>query len=334
MRASSGSPATGRRSLLAFTAAGLLAPSVLRAQGNWPTQPIRIVVPFGPGGGTDVSIRILAPKISEFLGQPLVIDNRPGGGSTVGTDHVAKSPPDGYTFVHATLSSTGIAAALYRNLPYDPVRDLAAVAPTIYVPLTLAISTRGWDVRDAAALIAALRANPGKYQFGSNGVGATGHLACANFLARIGAQAEHVPYRSGSQTIAALLSGEIQFMHDIYGLLLPHHQSGQARCLFVTAEERSPLMPDVPTMAEAGVPEYKAYSWFGLFAPAATPRPIVNRMAAAVEHALRDNAVAARFNEIGTPPMPGWTPERFARYVQDEIVTWGPLVRASGARAD
>ncbi len=328
------STGAGRRPLLALTLAGLAAPAVLRAQPAWPSQPIRIVVPYGPGGGTDVSMRILAPKMQEFLGQPLIVDNRPGGGSTVGTDFVAKSPPDGYTFVHATLSSTGIAVALYRNLPYDPARDLAAVAPTIYVPLTLAITTRGWNIRSAAELIATLRANPGKYQYGSNGVGATGHLACANFLARIGAQAEHVPYRAGSQTIAALLSGEVQFMHDIYGLLLPHHQSGQARCLFVTAEERSPLMPEVPTMQEAGVPDYKAYSWFGLFAPAATPRPIVDRMAAAVEYALRDPAIAARFNEMGTPPMPGWTPDRFARYVQEEIVTWGPLVQASGARVD
>ncbi len=324
----------GRRGMLLLAGAAIGVPTVLRAQPSWPSQPIRIVVPFGPGGGTDVSIRLLAPKLQEFLGQPIVVENRPGAGSTVGTDHVAKSPPDGYTFVHATLSSTGIAAALYRNLPYDPVRDLAAVAPTIFVPLVLCATARGWNVRTAGELMEALRANPGRYQFGSNGVGATGHLASANFATRIGARVEHVPYRSGAQTIAALLAGEIQFMHDIYGLLQPHHQSGQARCLFVTAEERSPLLPDVPTMREAGVPEYRAYSWFGLFAPAATPRPIVNRMAQAVEFALADPAIAARLNEMGTPPMRGWTPERFARYVQDEITAWRPLVEASGARAD
>ncbi|HYF07915.1 MAG TPA: tripartite tricarboxylate transporter substrate binding protein [Acetobacteraceae bacterium] len=324
----------GRRPLALLAGATVSMPGLSRAQAPWPNQPIRMVVPFGPGGGTDVSIRILQPKMQEFLGQTLVIDNRPGGGSTVGTDHVAKSPPDGYTFVHATLSSTGIAAALYRNLPYDPVRDLAAVAPTIYVPLTLCVTARGWNVRTAAELIETLRANPGRYQYGSNGVGATGHLASANFATRIGARVEHVPYRSGSQTIAALLSGEIHYMHDIYGLLQPHHQSGQARCLFVTAEERTPLMPEVPTMREANVPEYRAYSWFGIFAPAATPRPIVNRMAEAVEFALADRGVADRLNAMGTPPMRGWTPERFAQYVRDEIVAWGPLVRASGATAE
>ena len=328
-------PSLRRRVIAALSYALLASPAVpARAQPAWPSQPIRIVVPFGAGGGTDISIRAMAPKMTEFLGVPIVIENRPGAGSTVGTDHVAKSAPDGYTFVHATLSSTGIAATLYRNLPYDPVRDLAAVAPTIWVPLTLCVTTRGWNIRTAQELIQMLSANPGRYQYGSNGVGATGHLASANFATRIGAQVEHVPYRSGAQTIAALLAGEIHYMHDIYGLLQPHHESGQARCLFVTAEERSPQLPDVPTMREAEVPEYKAYSWFGLFAPAATPRPIVNRMAAAVEHALADVDVAARLNGMGTPPLRGWTPERFAAFAQEEVTIWRPLVEASGARAD
>jgi tripartite-type tricarboxylate transporter receptor subunit TctC len=325
-----------RRSLLLALGAALLGglASPARAQPAWPNQPVRIVVPFGPGGGTDISIRLMAPKMSEFLGVPVVIENRPGAGSTLGTDHVAKAAPDGYSYVHATLSSTGIAAALYRNLPYDPVRDLAAVAPTIWVPLTLCVTTRGLDVRTAQDLITLLRASPGRYQYGSNGVGATGHLASANFATGIGAQVEHVPYRSGAQTIAALLAGEIHYMHDIYGLLQPHHQSGQARCLFVTAEERSPLLPEVPTMREAGVPEYRAYSWFGLFTAAAVPRPIVDRMAAAVEHALADPAITGRLNGMGTPPMRGWTPERFGEFVQEEVTAWGPLVRASGARVD
>ncbi|MDO9503337.1 tripartite tricarboxylate transporter substrate binding protein [Falsiroseomonas sp.] len=326
-------PLLRRRILLAAPLAGLAAPAV-RAQPAWPSQPIRIIVPYGPGGGTDLSIRILAPKLSAFLGQPIIIENRPGAGSTLGTDFVAKSPPDGSTFVHATLASTGIAAALYPRLPYDPVRDLAAVAPTVYVPLTLAVTQRGWNVSTAAELIETLRANPERYQYGSNGVGSTGHLANANFVTRIGARVLHVPYRSGSQTVAALLAGEIQFVQDIYGLLKPYHESGQVKCLFVTAEERSSLMPEVPTMREAGVPDYKAYSWFGLFTAAATPRPIVARMAAAVENALADPAIAARFVEMGTPGMPGWTPERFARYVAEEVVTWAPLVRASGATVE
>ncbi|GGJ28141.1 Bug family tripartite tricarboxylate transporter substrate binding protein [Neoroseomonas lacus] len=335
MRDESGPLSTlvGRRRLLAVPLAGLAAPAV-HAQSTWPQGPIRIIVPYGPGGGTDLTIRILAPKLSAYLGQPVVIENRPGAGSTLGTDFVAKSPPDGSTFVHATLSSTGIAKALYPNLPYDPVTDLTAVSPTVFVPLVLAVTQAGWNVKTAAELIETLRANPDKYQYGSNGVGATGHLANANFVTGIGAKVVHVPYRSGSQTLAALLAGEVQFVQDIYGLLRPYHLSGQAKCLFVTADERSSILPDVPTMREAGVPDYKAYSWFGLFAAKDTPRPIVDRMNAAVQVALTDPAVAARFVEMGTPGMPGWSPDRFARYVAEEVVTWGPLVRASGATAD
>ncbi|EFH11218.1 Bug family tripartite tricarboxylate transporter substrate binding protein, partial [Teichococcus cervicalis] len=315
---------------------GLALPGLARAQERpaaWPSQPVRMIVPYGPGGSTDLVMRLLAPRMSEHLGKPVVIENRPGAGSTVGTDAVAKAT-DGHSFVHATLASTGVAKALYPNLPYDPVRDLAAIAPTVFVPLVLAVTTQGWNVRSAAELIETLRAHPGKYQYGSNGVGATGHLANANFATRIGARVEHVPYRSGTQSISALINGEVQFIQDVYGLLLPYHQSGQARCLFVTAEERSALMPEVPTMAEAGVPDYKAYSWFGLFGPATTPRPVVERMSAAVGHALADPAIAARLEELGMPPMRGWSPERFAAYVADEVRDWAPLVRASGARVE
>jgi tripartite-type tricarboxylate transporter receptor subunit TctC len=325
-------PTLLRRALLMLAAA--LLPVAAQAQPAWPSQPVRIVVPFGAGGSTDIVIRIMAPKISESLGVPVVIENRAGGGSTVGTDFVAKAPPDGNVFVHATLSGTGIAPWLYRNLPYDPVRDLAAVAPTVWVPLVLCVTTRNFNVRTVPELISVLRANPGRFQYGSNGIGATGHLASANFATRIGAQVEHVPYRAGAQTITALVTGEVHYIHDVYGLLQPHHQSGAVRCLFVTAEERTPLMPEVPTMREAGVPDYRAYSWFGLFAPGATPRPIVNRMNAAVQAALADPGIAARLNELGMPPMPGWTPERFGALVAEEVVAWRPLVEASGARAD
>jgi tripartite-type tricarboxylate transporter receptor subunit TctC len=281
-----------------------------------------------------VTFRLLAPRMQEFLGQPLVIENRPGAGSTVGTDMVAKAPADGSVFVHATLSSIGIAPALYRRLPYDPLRDLAPIAATVFVPLVLAVTAQGWDVRDAARLIDTLRGAPDRHQYGSNGIGATGHLASANFVTRIGARAVHVPYRSGAETITALIAGQIHFMHDITGLLLPHHRAGTARCLFVTSPERSPVMPDVPTLREAGVPDYPAYSWFGVFGPAGTPRPIQERMSAAVQHALADPAIAARLGELGTPAMAGYGPERFGAYVRAQTALWGPLVQASGATAD
>jgi len=325
----------GRRVILGGTA--LAAPGLSPARGraqDFPARPVRVVVPFATGGGTDVTMRLLAPRLGEALGHPIVIENRPGAGSTVGTDHVAKSPPDGYTFVLATLSSTGIAAGLYANLPYDPARDLAAVAPTVFIPTSLAITTRGWEVRTLDAFVAALRARPGAYSYGSSGVGTTGHIASANFLRHVGARAEHVPYRGAGASFTALVAGETQFTHDIPSLLKPFHEVGTARILFVNAQERSPLVPDVPTAAEVGLPDYKAYSWYGLFGPAGTPRPVVERMAAAVEQTLADPAINARLEELGTPGMRGWTPDRFAQYVRDEIATWVPLVRASGARVE
>jgi tripartite-type tricarboxylate transporter receptor subunit TctC len=326
-------PRLRRRLLLAAAAAPALTRAAA-AQGAWPGQPVRIVVPFGPGSGTDVTLRLLLPRMQEALGQPIVVENRPGAGSTVGTDMVAKAPADGSVFVHATLSSIGIAPALYRRLPYDPLRDLAPIAATVFVPLVLAVTAQGWDVRDAARLIETLRAAPDRHQYGSNGIGATGHLASANFVTRVGARAVHVPYRSGAETITALLGGQIHFMHDITGLLLPHHRAGTAHCLFVTSEERSPVMPEVPTMREAGVPAYPAYSWFGIFGPSGTQRPIQDRMSAAVQHALADRAVVERLAALGTPAMAGYGPDRFAAYVREETALWGPLVRASGATAD
>jgi tripartite-type tricarboxylate transporter receptor subunit TctC len=321
--------------VLLLSAATLAAPGIVQAQPRpWPSQPVRIVVPFGAGSGTDVTIRLLIPKMQEVLGQPLVVENRPGGGSTVGADHVAKSAPDGSVFLHAALSTVGVAQVLYRRLPYDPLRDLAPVAATVFVPLVLAVTARGWDVRTAQQLMDTLRAAPDRYQYGSNGTGATGHIASANFVTRIGAKAVHVPYRSGAETITALVAGQVNFMHDITGLLLPHHQAGTVRCLFVTSDERSPVMPDVPTMREAGVPQYPAYSWFGLFAPTGTPRAIQDRMAEAVQVALKDQALARRLDELGTPGMPDYGPDRFTTYVREEAALWGPLVRASGATAD
>lgn len=328
-------PAAPRRHILAAGIGGALAfPAIARAQGTWPNRPVRIIVPFATGGGTDVTMRLLAPKLGEVLGQNVIVENRPGAGSTLGTDFVAKSAPDGYTFVLATLSSTGIAATLYRNLPYDPVRDLTAVGPTVFIPTSLAVTTRGWDVRSLEQFVAALKARPNGYSYGSSGIGTTGHIASANFLSHVGAQAEHVPYRGAGASFTALVAGETQFTHDIPSLLKPFHEAGQARVLFVNQPERSTLLPDVPTAAEVGLPDYKAYSWYGIFGPANLPEPIVTRMNAAIEQALSDPVLSARFNDMGTPPMRGWTPQRFAQYVADEVVAWAPLVRASGARVE
>jgi tripartite-type tricarboxylate transporter receptor subunit TctC len=324
-----------RRTVLSLPAAALLTPTMSRAQtAAWPNRLIRIVVPFGTGGGTDITMRLLAPKMSELLGQPIIIENRPGGGSTVGTDYVAKQPPDGYTIVLASLSSTGIAATLYPNLPYDPVKDLVAISPTVFVPIGLSVTTKGLNVKTVPEFVAALKAAPNKFSYGSAGIGTTGHLASSAFLQRTGTQAVHIPYRSPSEVYKAMISGEIQFNSDIPSIMAPFHRAGQVRMLLVATDQRSPALPEVPTAAEVGMKDYKAYSWYGLFAPAGTRQAVVDRLAAVMDQALKDPAISAKFDEMGTPAMVGYTPSRFAQYVKDEVAIWGPMVKASGARVE
>jgi len=330
MRDGIGAGGIGRRLLLAATGAGLAMPAL--AQG-WPTRPLRIVVPFGGGGGTDITTRVLAPRLQEILGQPVVIENRPGAGGVVGTDYVAKQPPTGEVLVLTTLSPLGLAPGLPAPMPFDPVRDLTPIAPTVFVPICLAATQRGGIApRTAAEFTALLRANPGRFQYGSSGIGTSGHIAAATFALRIGAEVVHVPYRGGGQVFAALQSGEIHYCCDIPSLLKPFHDAGTARILFTATDERSSLIPDIPTAREAGLPDYKAYSWYGFFGPPGLPRAVVDRMAAATEQALSDPAISRRFEEMGTPAMRGWTPDRFAAYVREENATWVPLVRSLNIR--
>ena len=324
-------PLIRRRTALALPfAAPLARPAFAQA---WPTRPIRIVVAFGTGGGTDITTRLLAPKLSEILGQPVVVENRVGAGGTVGADYVAKQPPNGETFLLATVSNMALAIGLYSRLPYDPVKDLVGVAPTVFIPIGMSASGK-LGVNNAQEFIALLRANPGRFSYGSAGAGTSGHIASSSFLTRIGATAEHVTYRNPGQTFLALNQGEIAFTSDIPALLAPFHREGTAKMMFVATDERSPAVPDVPTAREVGLGDYKAYSWYGVYAPAGTPTPIVTRMAAAIDQALGDAAINARFDEMGTPAMRGWSPQRFHDFLLREIDLWVPLVRQSGARAD
>ena len=324
-------PLIRRRTALALPfAAPLARPAYAQA---WPTRPIRIVVAFGTGGGTDITTRLLAPKLSEILGQPVVVENRVGAGGTVGADYVAKQPPNGETFLLATVSNMALAIGLYSRLPYDPVKDLVGVAPTVFIPIGMSASGK-LGVNNAQEFIALLRANPGRFSYGSAGAGTSGHIASSSFLTRIGATAEHVTYRNPGQTFLALNQGEIAFTSDIPALLAPFHREGTAKMMFVATDERSPAVPDVPTAREVGLGDYKAYSWYGVYAPAGTPTPIVTRMAAAIDQALGDAAINARFDEMGTPAMRGWSPQRFHDFLLREIDLWVPLVRQSGARAD
>jgi tripartite-type tricarboxylate transporter receptor subunit TctC len=323
-----------RRTLLgAFLASGLVTRAAAQPAPAWPTRPVRIVVPFGTGGSSDIGARLLAAKLTEILGQSVVIENRAGAGGTVGTDYVAKSAPNGELFVQSGLSPMALAIGLYRNLPYDPLKDLAAVAPTAFVPLCIAINGK-LPAQTAQEFIALLRANPGRYFFGSAGLGTSGHISSSGFLTRIGATAEHIPFRGGSELYLALQKGDVAFATDTPSIFAPMHEAGSVRIIFVATETRLPRLPDVPTAREVGLSDFRAHSWYGIYAPAGTARPIIDRFAAAIDEALGDPAIISRFEDLGTPVMRGWTPERFTNYLKEEIAFWVPLVRASGARAD
>jgi tripartite-type tricarboxylate transporter receptor subunit TctC len=325
------SAAVGRRALLLSWAASVAAPSLVRAQASWPSKPIRFVVPLGPGGATDIVMRILAPKVGELLGQSCVVENRVGAGGVVGTDNIAKSPADGYSFGHCAVSSVVIAPFLFERLPYEPERDLTPVSPTVFVPMCLSVTRKNFTVGSLQELIAEMRANPGKLSFASNGTGATSHLAGANLLRLTGCKAEHIPYRSGAEAIAALVNGDVQWAFDIPALHGPHHRDGKIRTIMATPD-RQPLIPDIPNNTEAGLPDLKAYSWFGIFGPAGLPKPIVDKLSAAMAEALADPATRKRLDDSGMPPMLDYTPAKFETFIRQERDFWPPIVRASGAR--
>ena len=321
-----------RRSLILAAAATLATPTVLRAEAPWPNRPIRFVVPLGPGGATDIVMRILAPKLGELLGQPCIVENRVGAGGVVGTDYVAKSQSDGYSFVHASVSSIVIASYLFDRLPYDPEKDLTPISPTVFVPLCLSVTRNGLNVGSFKELVDEMRAKPGKLSFASNGTGTTSHLAGANLLRLTGCQAEHIPYRSGADALMGLVKGEVQWAFDIPTLHGPQHREGNIRTIMATPQ-RQPLIPDIPDNAEVGMPDLKAYAWFGILGPAGLPQPVITRVASAMAETMADAAIRKRLEENGMPPMLDHTPAKFETFIGKEREFWAPIVRASGAKA-
>jgi tripartite-type tricarboxylate transporter receptor subunit TctC len=282
----------------------------------------------------DICARIFAPVLAETFGQPFVVENRGGAGGTVGTGYAARQPADGYTLLFTALGSTALAPTLYSSLSYDPRKDLVAISPVVHVPLVLAVTTKDFAPRTAVELVTELKAYPDRYQFGSSGVGSTGHLASSSFLRANGCSAVHVPYRGGGEAFTAVVAGTVQFMHDTPGALKPFHDAGAMRCVLVNTETRSSQLPDVPTTAEAGVQPYPGHSWFGLFGPAGMPAPIVNRLSNAMQQIIAKPEVAQRYADLGMTVMTNYTPESFAAFVQRETEIWAPVAIASGARID
>ena len=320
-----------RRSLIAGVAAfGAVRPA--RAQGSWtPDRPIRLVVPFAPGGSTDVTARLVAEAIAPRLGQPVVIENRPGAGGNIGSEAVARSAPDGHTLVMGTSSTHATNVALYRNLPYQPLRDFAPVSQVSFIPNLLVVHP---DVpaRDLAALIAFGRAQPGRLNFGNAGSGTSQHLSAAMIASKAGIEVTHVAYRGGAPAVTDLIGGKIQAMAAPLVEVIAHVQAGRLRAIAVTTARRSALLPEVPTIAET-IPGFEVALWNGFFAPAGTPPAAVLRISSAVAEAMRSDDMRAKLAQQGSEPV-GSTPEVFATFIAAEIPKWAELVRISGATVE
>lgn len=310
--------------LVAFSAAAAFAQS-------YPERPIRLIVSYPPGGGTDVTARAVAPKLSEALGRQIVIDNRPGAGSVIGTDLVAKGSPDGYTLLMAD-TTFGIIPGLYAKLPFDARRDFQPVTQISSVPIGLVVPS-GLPVNSVKELIAAARAKPGGLNFGSGGIGTPVHMA--GELLKLAAKIEiiHIPYKGAGPAFSDLLGGHFQLMFPTLQSAVPHIKSGRLRLLALTTEARSAAFPNTPTMAEAGVPGVVATAWFGIQAPRGTARAIVMRLHAETLKVLKDPAITQRFAAEGADIV-GSSPEDFSRFIAGEIVKWTRVVKEAGIKAD
>ena len=313
-----------RRAILAGAVAVPFLAGAARAQVAWPARSITLVVPFAPGGGTDTFARPFAAKLSQELGQQVVIDNRAGAGGTVGAAMVAKAKPDGYTFLLGAVHHA-VAVTAYKQLSYDLEKDLAPVTSVASVPDVLVIYPE-IPANTLQEFIAYCKANPGKVNYGSAGLGTTRHLAGEIFNAKTGAGMTHVPYKGSGPATAALISGEVTAVFEGLGSAAPYIRSGKARALAVFTAERSPAFPEIPTAAEAGLPGFESLSWYGLWAPAGTDAGIIAKMQAAVATAFASGDLKKIWFEQGATPG-GAPTARFTAFVKDEIGKWGKVVR-------
>jgi tripartite-type tricarboxylate transporter receptor subunit TctC len=311
-------------------AAMLLANGVAHAQ--WPTRPVRFIVPFPAGGSTDIVARVLAEKLGQGLGQAFVIDNRGGAGGTTGSDVAAKAAPDGYTLLIGTSSTHAIAGSLYGKLPYDAVRDFAPVSMigTATIMLVAHPSVPAKSVRD---LVALAKAQPTLLTFASSGNGGVSHLTGEYFKAQAGIQMQHIPYKGDTPMIADLVGGRVSVAFGTAVAFLPHVQSGKLNALAVTNAKPSPVAPGLPTVAEAGYAGFEALQWFGLLMPAGVPPEIVARLNGEVAKVLRMPDVSERFKGLGIEIASG-TPAEFTAFMRAETAKWGRIVRESGAKVD
>jgi tripartite-type tricarboxylate transporter receptor subunit TctC len=325
-----------RRHLLlsaAGAAAGAAAPAAGRAQqaAAWPTRPVRIVVGYAAGGGTDIVARLMAERLTRAWGQPVVVENRTGAAGTLAADLVAKAPPDGHTLMMAASPELAIARSTQRNLPYDPVRDFAPVVLVCELPFLLVVHP-SVPARTLGELLQLARAQPGRLNYASFGTGSSSHLVGELFRATAGVDVNHIPYRGSAPAIADLIAGQVQMAFDTFPAALPHVREGRLRAIAAAMPERSPLAPEVPTFGEAGLPGFTGGTWIGLIAPAATPAPVVDRIWRDSDALMRDGFADA-LRERGLEPH-GLGPNAFRRYIEAEVRKWSAVAERAGIRPE
>ena len=311
--------------------AGLLGGTSALAQA-YPTKPVTIIVPFAAGGTTDILARIIGQALTAELGQSVVVDNRAGAGGNIGGQAAAKAAPDGHTLFMGTVGTHAINASLYKKMPFDPVKDFAPLTRVANVP-NLLVANPAQPYKSVKDLIAYAKANPGKVNFGSSGNGSSIHLSGELFKSLAKVDMQHAPYKGSAPAVTDLLGNQIGIMFDNMPSAIQHVRSGKLVPLAVTTAKRSPELPNVPTIAEAGVPGYEATSWFGMFAPAGTPAPVLAKLNAAIVKVLGQPDVKKKINEQGAEVY-SETPEQFAAFIQAESVKWGKVVKESGASLD
>ena len=317
--------------ILAMVACALLAPAVSAAD-TYPSKPIRMIVPFPPGGGTDGLARVLAERMAEHLGQRVVIENLGGAGGTIGSAQAAKASPDGYTIVMGTLGTHSIAPAIYPNLPYDVARDFQPIANFAYLTNYLVVGP-SLDVKSVAELIALAKRKPHTITFASAGNGTPAHLAIELFRIRTGVDVVHVPYKGGGPAITDLIGGHVNAIFGDPVTMLPHILGGRLKALAIAGPKRSAALPNVPTTAEAGLPDFRVRAWHGVLAPAGLPPDVAKRLADAVHAATQDPAVQASLVRLGAEPADEIL-GGFRKVIQDEAAKWGDVVRRAGVKVD
>ena len=318
-----------RRALVAIAAATLTTGAIAQ---SWPAKPIRIVVPFPPGGGTDIIARETSQKVAAATGWTFVIDNKPGAGGNLGVDAVAKSPADGYTIVIGQTSNLAINPTLYTKLPYDPQKDLAPIVLLANAPLVMVTGANS-PYKTVADAVSAAKAKPGAVNFASPGNGTVAHLTSELFQKAASVKTRHVPYKGASQALTDVISGNVELYMSSVPTLLGQIKQGKLRALAVSSAKRVDDLPNVPTINESGYAGFNAVTWFGLLAPAGTPRDVVARMNAEFNKALQQAELRKKLGDEGADPA-GGTPEQFASLIKDDIARWGKVVKESGVKVD